>query len=165
MFRLVQSAVIVVYNRPCGLVLSSFIDYVGITYSGPWRFMCFNPHLLSGPVHPCQLDESISNIRRSAASDLGLHCLPLSEIWDARLIWDNGNTAPFNLIRFCTNIKVVMTCSCSPVPKSLTNAFICSLLKQSFSFRRWSIEYSYGIALNSKVFWNTVIMYLKYLDV
>ena len=26
---------------------------------------------------------------RSAASDLGLHCLPMSPKWDARLIWDN----------------------------------------------------------------------------
>ena len=24
---------------------------------------------------------------RSAASDLGLHCLPWSQKWDARLIW------------------------------------------------------------------------------
>ena len=24
---------------------------------------------------------------RSAASDLGLHCLPMSKKWDARLIW------------------------------------------------------------------------------
>ena len=24
---------------------------------------------------------------RSAASDLGLHCLPMSQKWDARLIW------------------------------------------------------------------------------
>ena len=26
---------------------------------------------------------------RSAASDLGLHCLPMSRKWDARLIWVN----------------------------------------------------------------------------
>ena len=26
---------------------------------------------------------------RSAASDLGLHCLPMSQKWDARLIWVN----------------------------------------------------------------------------
>ena len=24
---------------------------------------------------------------RSAASDLGLHCLPISHLWDARLKW------------------------------------------------------------------------------
>ena len=69
----------------------------------------------SGPVHPYQLDESMSNFRgvwctfsfvfycqwkfllvnsedadqtpRSTASDLGLHCLPMSQTWDARLIW------------------------------------------------------------------------------
>ena len=26
---------------------------------------------------------------RSVASDLGLHCLPMSQKWDARLIWVN----------------------------------------------------------------------------
>ena len=28
--------------------------------------------------------------RRFVASDLGLHCLPMSHIWDVRLIWVNG---------------------------------------------------------------------------
>ena len=80
-----------------------------------------NPHLPSGPVHPYQLDESISNFRdvwctffifffyfekifllanredpdqtpHSAASDLGLHCLPMSQKWDARLIRGKGST-------------------------------------------------------------------------
>ena len=27
----------------------------------------------------------------SAASDLGLHCLPMSLLWDARLKWVNGH--------------------------------------------------------------------------
>ena len=27
--------------------------------------------------------------RRSAASDLGIHCLPMSLLWDARLKWIN----------------------------------------------------------------------------
>ena len=65
----------------------------------------FNPYMTSGPVHSYQLDESISNFSailcifqlifyflyflfaksvdsdqtpRSEASDLGLHCLPMS---------------------------------------------------------------------------------------
>ena len=73
------------------------------------------PHLPSGPTHPYQLDESISNFRggwctfsfllfrldiplansedpdqmsRSAASDLGLHCLPMSQKWDAYMSRD-----------------------------------------------------------------------------
>ena len=78
----------------------------------------FNPHLPSGPVHHYHLDESIFNIRgvwcsfsflfcfkkifllansedpdqtpRSVASDLGLHCLPMLQKWDTRLIWVNG---------------------------------------------------------------------------
>ena len=69
-----------------------------------------NPHLPSGPVHPYQLEESIPKFRgvwhsfsflfyfewifllansedpdqmqRSATSDLGLHCLPMSQKWD-----------------------------------------------------------------------------------
>ena len=74
-----------------------------------------NPHLRNGYFNPYQLDESIPHFRgawytfsflfyfesifllannedpdqmsRSAASDLGLHCLPMSQKWDARLIW------------------------------------------------------------------------------
>ena len=74
----------------------------------------FNPHLPSGLFHPYQLDGSILNFRgvwctfsflfdfkyifllansedpdqtpHSAASDLGLHCLPMSQKWDTRLI-------------------------------------------------------------------------------
>ena len=85
-------------------------------YSEPITHGCLiNPQLPSGPVHPYQLDKSISNFRavwctysflfyfeyifllakgedpdqtpHSAVSDLGLHCLPMSQNWDARLIW------------------------------------------------------------------------------
>ena len=80
-----------------------------------WGQCCINPYLPSGDVHPYQLDKSISNFRsvwctfsflfyfelkfllansehpyqtrHSAASDLGLHCLPMSQKWDVRLIW------------------------------------------------------------------------------
>ena len=81
-----------------------------------WQIQsCMNPHLPSGPVHPYQLDESIYNFRggwctfsflfyfeyifllanredpdqtpRSTASDLGLHCLPMSQKWDIMFIW------------------------------------------------------------------------------
>ena len=78
------------------------------------KWLWFNPHLPSGPIHPYQLEESISNFRavwgtfsflfcfesilvltnnedpdqmpHFVASDLGLHCLPMSQKWDARLI-------------------------------------------------------------------------------
>ena len=80
-------------------------------FFGGMVFIMFNPHLPSGPVHPYQLDESISIFRSAwciffililflneipvskhgrpwnAASDLGLHCLPRSRKWDTRLIW------------------------------------------------------------------------------
>ena len=68
-----------------------------------------NPHLPNGLSHSYQLNESIFHLRgclvyffsfilfridipvskqpRPAASDLGLHCLPMSQKWDARLIW------------------------------------------------------------------------------
>ena len=39
----------------------------------------------------------------SAASDLGLHCLPASLLWDARLIWVNG-LADFR--QTCMNISL-----------------------------------------------------------
>ena len=59
-----------------------------------------NPHLPSRPVHPYQLDESFSNLKGvrctffhfcsiSAASDLGLHRLPMSQTWDDMLVWVN----------------------------------------------------------------------------
>ena len=79
------------------------------------RAILLNPNLPSGLVHPYKLDKSISNFRglwctnsflfyyekifllansedpyqmlRSAASDLGLHCLPMSQKRYARLIW------------------------------------------------------------------------------
>ena len=72
------------------------------------QLVFLNPHLPSGPVHPYQLDESISNFRGvwwtlsflyyfeyifllansgSVASDLSLHFLPMSQKWDARFIW------------------------------------------------------------------------------
>ena len=34
---------------------------------------------------------------RSAASDLGLYCLPMSQKWDARLIWVNSSYIVFNV--------------------------------------------------------------------
>ena len=56
------------------------------------------PYLPSGPVQSYQLHESISKFRgvwctflflytRTAASNLGLHCLPMSQKWDPRFIW------------------------------------------------------------------------------
>ena len=41
----------------------------------------------------CRISEFNANIvdpdqmRHSAASDLGLHCLPMSHLWDAKLKW------------------------------------------------------------------------------
>ena len=35
------------------------------------------------------MNEDPDQTPRSAASDLGLHCLPVSQKWDARLIWVN----------------------------------------------------------------------------
>ena len=40
-------------------------------------------HLLANSVDPDQMP-------RFAASELGLHCLPMSQKWDARLIWVNS---------------------------------------------------------------------------
>ena len=42
---------------------------------------------------------------RSAASDLGLHCLPMSQKWDARLIWLN--------VRIYFRLRIVF-CSIEP---------------------------------------------------
>ena len=39
---------------------------------------------------------------RSAASDLGLHCLPLSLLWDATLKWVNITVNKFSVILLLT---------------------------------------------------------------
>ena len=84
-----------------------------------------NPYLPSGPVHPYQLDKSISIFRGvwctffifffwmkflyansvdpyqtpcSAASDLGLHCLPRFQKGDARFIWVKSMLFKVNFI-------------------------------------------------------------------
>ena len=43
-------------------------------------FFIYIPVLNANSVDPDQTP-------RSAASDLGLHCLPMSHLWDARLKW------------------------------------------------------------------------------
>ena len=37
-------------------------------------------------------NEDPDQMPRSVASDLGLHCLPMSKKWDARRIWVTGET-------------------------------------------------------------------------
>ena len=41
---------------------------------------------------------------RSAASDLGLHCLPMSHLWDARYKWVNQvrirSPYPYHVLKF-----------------------------------------------------------------
>ena len=49
-------------------------------------FFHFYHILIEIPVSKqCRPDQT----PRSAASDFGLHCLPMSQKWDARLIWVN----------------------------------------------------------------------------
>ena len=76
--------------------------------SHPCFFTMINPFVPSGLSYINSLDKFISIIvmyykivelnansvdpdqtPRSSASDLGLHCLPISLLWDARLIWVN----------------------------------------------------------------------------
>ena len=45
---------------------------------------------------------------RSAASDLGLHCLPMSLLWDARLKWVNVTTLMQIMILFSMAFKYDM---------------------------------------------------------
>ena len=85
-------------------------------FYGMLRHKWVNPHLPSGPIHPYQLDESISSFRDVwctfsllfyfedilvskqwrpwsdavlCTSDMGLHCLPMSHKWVTRLVWVN----------------------------------------------------------------------------
>ena len=53
-----------------------------------WFFLKYN-FLLANSVVPDQTP-------RSAASDLGLHCLPMSIKWDARLIWVKNHRTALN---------------------------------------------------------------------
>ena len=87
---------------------SRFLDF--LQYLLDMTLLLLNPHLLSGPIHPYQLDESTASFRgvwctfsfyfyfeyifllansedpdqtpHSVASDLGLHCLPMSQKGD-----------------------------------------------------------------------------------
>ena len=77
----------------------------------PYRKL-LNPNTLSGLVHPYQLVESISNFRdlkcfyyyysnrnsvdsdQMPHSDLGLHCLPMSQKGNARYKWVNNHNRP-----------------------------------------------------------------------
>ena len=85
----------------------------------------FYPHLPNRLSHSYQLDESIFHLRSvwcrfffffcyffflyisdwnswkqtvSAASDLGLHCLPMSQKWDARLLWVNMHITAWSFL-------------------------------------------------------------------
>ena len=51
---------------------------------------------------------------RFAASDLGLHCLPLSHKKDAMLIWVNSSAADRDYISSALNrLPVLLKCICS----------------------------------------------------
>ena len=39
---------------------------------------------------------------RSAASDLGLHCLPITLLWVSRLQWDKGTALVNSCLLSCT---------------------------------------------------------------
>ena len=47
--------------------------------------------------------EDIDQTPHSAASDLGLHCLPMSILWDARHIWVNEKKIVVSLFYFYSN--------------------------------------------------------------
>ena len=63
---------------------------------GPVHFQ-FKGYLVSFLLLPCFMEIPIINANsvepdqmpHSAASDLGLHCLPVSHLWDARVKWVN----------------------------------------------------------------------------
>ena len=61
-----------------------------------YYFFIFILFLVEIPVSKqCRPDQtprsavSVQCLLESAASNLGLHCLPMSQIWDARQIWIN----------------------------------------------------------------------------
>ena len=62
-------------------------------------------------VDPDQMQHSAASDQHSAASDLGLHCLPMSLLWDARLIWVN----PFTLSGLLYHISLDLSISSSNV--------------------------------------------------
>ena len=95
---------------PCSRYGSGSKYSIGIHELPHWYFcstsIYLNSHLPSGPVHPYQLgclvflfifilfwiaimlanSEDPDQTPRSAASDLDLHCLPMSHKWNVRLI-------------------------------------------------------------------------------
>ena len=63
-----------------------------------FSFYCEEIFLLANSENPDQTP-------RSAASDLGLHCLPMSQKWDARLIWVLNSKIIYNFSWSCTKVS------------------------------------------------------------
>ena len=146
----------------------------------------FNPHLPGGPVHPYQLDESIPNFKRvcctfsflfyfeyifllansedpdqmprSAASDLGLHCLHISQKWDARLIW--VNQVSFDPPWFLWISLQCSTRSSSPLillrPGSRSQRSTITRINQGFLFRRCLPGSSTAVPVTALMKWLTM---------
>ena len=107
--------------------------------------VCINPHLPNGLSHSYQLDKSIFHLRSvwcpfpflsyffieipmknnvdpdqtpcSAASDLGLHCLPMSQKWDARFIWVNSVFFFINVMSKTNQAPLKMTKWTGPISR------------------------------------------------
>ena len=80
------------------------MDYsILINWTSPFLFLGLSHiYLIKIPVDKKCVDPD--QMPRSAASDLGLHCLPMSKKWDARLIWVNGS--------FLYTVRIGPVCSC-----------------------------------------------------
>ena len=63
--------------------LDSFICYI----RGVWLVFIISCFVEISELNANSVDPD--QTPRSAASDLGLHCLPMSHLWETRLIWVN----------------------------------------------------------------------------
>ena len=62
----------------------------------------------------------------SAASDLGLHCLPMSRLWEARLIWVKVLRRLYllnlwmEIVHTCPDVRYWSECLCGTIPTQMS---------------------------------------------
>ena len=85
-------------NRPFGLLYLNSLDWYISNRRVVWQFLlsCFMEILISNEdiVDPDQTPDLVLHylpMSLYAASNLGLHCLPMSLLWNSRHKWGNRN--------------------------------------------------------------------------
>ena len=68
-----------------GLFQLNSLDQVIFSLRGVWSYLLLPSFIEMPVVNVSSVDPDL--MPHCAASDVGLHCLPMSHLWDARLKW------------------------------------------------------------------------------